>query len=164
MTRRARRRPAPAAATMAAVAVAAVFSGAAADSHLMPALPEAKGERCVEPTEVMRRRHAQFILHQRDETVHRGIRTQKHRFVNCIDCHVRPDATGAWPRHTDDGHFCSVCHRYASVTMDCFQCHADRPAEAWAATRQSEHKPARQPAHKAPARLGLNDLHLEQLR
>lgn len=160
MTRRARCRLTPAAATMAAVAVAAAFSGAAADSHLMPPLPEAKGERCVEPTEVMRRRHAQFILHQRDETVHRGIRTQKHRFVNCIDCHVRPDATGAWPRHTDDGHFCSVCHRYASVTMDCFQCHADRPPEAFTATRQS----ARRSAHRGSARLGLNDLHLEQLR
>ncbi|MDD9806435.1 MAG: sulfur reduction protein DsrJ [Gammaproteobacteria bacterium] len=155
MTRRARRRLMMAAAATATAALAA-FSGAAADGHLMPPLPEAKGEQCVEPTEVMRRRHAQFILHQRDETVHRGIRTQKHRFVNCIDCHVRPNAAGAWPRHTDDGHFCSVCHRYASVQMDCFQCHADRPPEAYAAGRQS--------ARKTPTRLGINDLHLERLR
>lgn len=156
MSRRARRRLMTAAAALAAAAGAAAFSGAAADTHLMPPLPEAKGEQCVEPTGVMRRRHAQFILHQRNETVHRGIRTQKHRFVNCIDCHVRPNAAGEWPRHTDDGHFCSVCHRYASVQMDCFQCHADRPAEAWAETRR--------PGREAHARLGINDLHLERLR
>ena len=65
MTRRARRRLMMAAAATATAALAA-FSGAAADGHLMPPLPEAKGEQCVEPTEVMRRRHAQFILHQRD--------------------------------------------------------------------------------------------------
>ena len=111
-------------------------SVASADMHtshhnLLPKIPAAKGEQCVEPTEVMRRRHMDFILHQRDRTVHEGIRTEKHRFVNCIDCHVQARADGSYPRHTDADHFCESCHRFSSVKMDCFQCHADRPAEAY---------------------------------
>ena len=42
-----------------------------------PDVAEAEG-KCVEPTDVMRRDHMEFILHQRDETVHEGIRTSKH--------------------------------------------------------------------------------------
>ena len=104
-------------------------------SGLGPVIPEAKGDRCVEPTEVMRRQHHQFILHQRDETVHRGVRTKKYRFTRCIDCHVQPTATGDFPRHGDDNHFCTACHRYSSVSIDCFQCHADRPEQAYSTTK-----------------------------
>ncbi len=102
-----------------------------ADTSLLPGIPAAKGEQCVEPTDVMRRRHMQFILHQRDRTVHEGIRTEKHRFVNCINCHVQARADGSYPRQTDADHFCESCHRFSSVNMDCFQCHADRPVEAY---------------------------------
>lgn len=109
------------------------FAGAAQAGELRPALPPAKGDKCVEDTEVMRRRHMEFILHQRDRTVHEGIRTAKHRFTNCIDCHVRPDAAGRLPRHTEAGHFCTACHVYSAVSIDCFQCHADRPAAETAA-------------------------------
>ncbi len=145
------RRAAAAALAASAAACIAFAAVADADDHRMPELPKAKGERCVEPTEVMRRRHMEFILHQRDETVHRGIRTQKHRFVNCIDCHVQRNASGDWPRHTDDDHFCSVCHRYAGVSMDCFQCHADRPQEAYRRTGETARRGSR-------ARLSLRDL------
>ena len=34
----------------------------------------AKGDKCVEPTDVMRRNHMEFILHQRDDTMRRGVR------------------------------------------------------------------------------------------
>lgn len=106
-------------------------------SGLGPVIPKAKGERCVEPTEVMRRRHHEFILHQRDETVHRGIRTKKHQFTRCIDCHIQPTASGDYPRHDDDEHFCTACHRYSSVSIDCFQCHADRPAKAYSTIKSN---------------------------
>lgn len=95
-----------------------------------PAIPEARGEQCVEPTDVMRKEHFKFILHQRDETVHRGIRTTKHAFKECIACHVRPDQQGQYPRASSEEHFCSSCHSYAAVTIDCFDCHADRPETA----------------------------------
>ena len=114
-----------------ALTFVAVSAAAQADGGLLPEIPAAKGERCVEPTEVMRRQHMDFILHQRDQTVHRGIRTEKHRFVNCINCHVQARADGTYPRYADADHFCESCHRFSSVNMDCFQCHADRPVEAY---------------------------------
>lgn len=104
-----------------------------ADERLLPKIPSADpaAAQCVEPTEVMRRRHYEFILHQRDETVHKGIRTERHRFVNCINCHVQPDDAGDYPRHTDSEHFCTACHEYGGVSIDCFSCHADRPEAAY---------------------------------
>ena len=104
-----------------------------ADEKLLPVIPPAdpSATRCVEPTEVMRRRHYEFILHQRDETVHAGIRTEQYRFVNCINCHVQPTADGDYPRHTESEHFCTACHQYSSVNIDCFSCHADRPEAAY---------------------------------
>ena len=35
-----------------------------------------------------------FILHQRDETVHRGIRTTKYSLRGCIDCHAERNDAG----------------------------------------------------------------------
>ncbi len=84
-------------------------------------------QACVEPTEDMRKNHMTYLLHQRDETVHEGIRTKQHSLVECINCHVSdvPDA----PRVDSEKHFCNSCHTYAAVNIDCFQCHADRPAK-----------------------------------
>ena len=49
---------------------------------------------CVEPTNVMRRYHFELIQHQRDATVHSGIRSTKHSLAGCIDCHVSVDPNG----------------------------------------------------------------------
>ena len=81
-----------------------------------------RGEKCVEPTEDMRRNHMKHILHQRDETVHQGIRTQKHSLKNCVDCHADPATNSVLGQ---DG-FCSSCHEFASVKIDCFSCHTDK--------------------------------------
>ena len=111
------------------------------EHSLLPAIPAAQADQCVEPTEIMRRRHMDFILHQRDETVHKGVRTEKHRFVNCINCHIQPQrmasAQLAYPRHTDAEHFCTSCHVYSLVSIDCFQCHADRPERFYQQRRQA---------------------------
>ncbi len=86
-----------------------------------------RGEQCVEPTAEMRRNHMEKILHQRDETMHRGIRTTRHSLKNCIDCHADPKTNSVLGK---DG-FCESCHRYASVSIDCFSCHsAEREAQA----------------------------------
>ena len=79
-----------------------------------------KGEQCVEPTEVMRRDHMQFILHQRDKTMHEGVRTTKHSLKNCIDCHADAKTGSVLGK---DG-FCESCHAYAAVKLDCFECHS----------------------------------------
>jgi hypothetical protein len=89
--------------------------------------PENDDPGCVEPTEIMRRDHMEFILHQRDATVHLGIRTSKHSFKGCIDCHSTRDDDGALVRHDSEQHFCAGCHVYAAVRIDCFECHTDRP-------------------------------------
>lgn len=98
-------------------------------STLLPAIPPAaKGEACVEPTDIIRRQHMQFLMHQRDETVHGGIRGAKHSLVGCIDCHAQTDARGAAIPVNAEGQFCESCHRFAGVRMDCFECHAAVPA------------------------------------
>ena len=104
-------------------------SGAVADSQgvSLPQLPAAKGEQCVEPTDVMRRNHYEFILHQRDETMHKGIRSSKYSLTDCIDCHVLPDENKHYLTHQDSEHFCVSCHEYAAVKIDCFQCHSSKP-------------------------------------
>lgn len=103
------------------------------DSSLLPEVPQAQrrvseAQGCVEPTPEMRRNHMNYILHQRNETVHEGIRTRKFSLNECIDCHVSssPDA----PRASSPKHFCNSCHTYAAVHIDCFECHADRPVNA----------------------------------
>ncbi len=71
----------------------------------------------------MRRNHMKYILHQRDETMHRGIRTQKYSLKNCVDCHADPKTNSVLGK---DG-FCESCHVYASVSIDCFTCHTSAP-------------------------------------
>ena len=116
--------------TLLAVAVLWVPALVRAGDSLLPAVPEAQRrvsetQGCVEPTADMRRNHMKYILHQRDETMHEGIRTKQFSLEECIDCHVSsaPDA----PRVSSDQHFCNSCHTYAAVNIDCFECHADRP-------------------------------------
>jgi len=116
--------------TLLAVAVLWVPTLVRAGDSLLPSVPEAQhrvseSQGCVEPTADMRRNHMKYILHQRDETVHEGIRTEKFSLEECIDCHVSsaPDA----PRVSSEKHFCNSCHTYAAVNIDCFECHADRP-------------------------------------
>lgn len=94
-------------------------------------VPPPKGEQCVEDPSWMRINHFETILHQRDETVIRGIRTTKHSLKNCIDCHVTPNEDGDYARYSNsEEHFCAGCHSFAAVSIDCFQCHADRPENA----------------------------------
>ncbi len=118
--------------TLALIGLASLLitAGAHAEPPL-PDIPKGKGEQCVEPTPVMRKQHFEFILRHRDLTMHEGIRTKKYSLVECINCHVVPNEKGEYPRFGSDEHFCSSCHNYASVKIDCFQCHADKPESAY---------------------------------
>jgi len=117
----------------------ACSAGLALQAHaggsLLPVVPEAQSrysetQGCVEATGEMRKNHMEYILHQRDETMHRGVRTRQYSLNECINCHVS-DAEDA-PRVSSEEHFCNSCHSYAAVHIDCFQCHADRPVRATA--------------------------------
>ena len=126
-------------ASAAVLAVAGLVSGTgiAPDTHAADRVPlpmlvkAAKGEVCVEPLPVIRRDHMKFLMHQRDETVHGGIRGARHSLVGCIDCHAAKDDAGQWVRIDAPGQFCASCHAYAAVKIDCFQCHAALPTVAF---------------------------------
>ncbi|MDH5764822.1 MAG: hypothetical protein OEZ38_02310 [Gammaproteobacteria bacterium] len=107
-------------------AALAASSVAVADSALLD-IAKAKSDQCVEDTAEMRTNHMEKILHQRDKTMREGIRTKQYSLKECINCHVEENSQA---RAGDKDHFCSSCHSYAAVTIDCFQCHADRPAPA----------------------------------
>ena len=89
-----------------------------------------KAKKCVEPEDIMKRQHMQFILHQRDETMYKGVRTKQHSLKNCINCHADPKTNSVLGK---DG-FCESCHAYAAVSMDCFSCHTDKAEKKDAAT------------------------------
>ena len=85
-------------------------------------------QQCVEPTDIMRRDHMKFLFLQRDATVLDGIRTGKYSLTGCINCHAQPAEDGKIVRAEDPEYFCTACHQYTSVKIDCFECHSDRPA------------------------------------
>ena len=89
----------------------------------LPAINIEKGEKCVAPVDEMRRNHMKMLAHQRDQTMHRGIRSTQHSLKGCIDCHASPKTNSVLGK---DG-FCASCHAYAAVSMDCFECHSPAP-------------------------------------
>ena len=93
-----------------------------------PQLPKAiKGEKCVTPIPDIRRNHMAYLDHHRDRTVHEGVRTKKFSLKGCIECHAVKSEDDTFLTVKDPRHFCRVCHDYAAVKMDCFDCHASRP-------------------------------------
>ena len=99
-----------------------------------PVIPKAGAQAtaefgCVAPVTDMRKNHMKYLMHQRDDTMREGIRTEKNSLAKCISCHVTPDESGKIAHYGDDNHFCSSCHKYTAVNIDCFGCHNDRPDE-----------------------------------
>lgn len=86
-----------------------------------------EGAKCIQSVPEMRRNHMNYILHERDETMHEGIRNEPASLAGCIDCHVEPNKDGKVADNDSREHFCNGCHQYAAVQIDCFQCHADKP-------------------------------------
>ena len=93
----------------------------------IPSPPKGKGEQCVRETSFMRANHMTLLLHQRDETMQRGIRTKRFSLKECVACHAVPGNDGLSVGYEDPKNFCRVCHDYTAVKMDCFECHASKP-------------------------------------
>jgi hypothetical protein len=112
---------------IAAVIIAAVLAVAgsadAGDQRArgvaLPVVKVEKGETCVAPTGEIRRDHMNMLLHQRDRTMRAGLREPRFSLKNCVDCHASRETGSVLGK---DG-FCSSCHAYAAVKMDCFECH-----------------------------------------
>ena len=107
-----------------AVALAAATGTAAPPSRVpRPVVDAGQGDKCVASAESMRRNHMKLLVHQRDETVHEGIRPRDTSLEGCIACHAnRKSGTVVG----SDQNFCQGCHAYAAVKLDCFECHASR--------------------------------------
>lgn len=111
--------------TTAALAWAGSETQSKAGGAPKPVITKAvKGEQCVEPTPYMRRNHMDVLDGHRDKTVIEGIRTKKYSLKECINCHASEE-TGSVAAAKDD--FCVSCHSYASVKIDCFDCHSTKP-------------------------------------
>lgn len=111
-------------------ALLALAVQAGGSPFVTPGSQAAKERSCVEATDFMRRNHMEVIKHQRDATVHGGIRSTKHSLAGCIDCHVARDAQGQVLPVNDEKQFCGACHDFAAVRLNCFDCHATVPAPA----------------------------------
>ena len=93
----------------------------------MPSPAKGKGESCVAPVDWMRRNHMKALMHQRDQTVHEGVRGAEFSLKDCVTCHAVTGPDGRAVTVSDPKHFCRSCHDYAAVSIDCFECHASRP-------------------------------------
>ena len=112
------------------IAVAVLLSSApvqAADGVPMPKIPKALEKTEKGHAELMRLKLMDLMNHQRDETVHKGIRTKQYSLKECISCHAVPGPDKQPVSITSPKHFCRTCHDYAAVKVDCFQCHSSKP-------------------------------------
>ena len=105
-------------------AVAGPTESTAASRVAKPVLETGQGDKCVEDTDFMRRNHMTLLEHQRDETVHKGIRTKQYSLNNCIECHASKKTNSVIGSNEN---FCQSCHAYVGVKLDCFECHASKP-------------------------------------
>ncbi|HOF30575.1 MAG TPA: hypothetical protein PK441_07000 [Burkholderiaceae bacterium] len=98
----------------------------------------------------MRRNHMDLLKHQRDDTMHGGIRGAKYSLKACIGCHAS-QATGSVAAASTN--FCQSCHAFAAVRIDCFECHSSKPAPTAVHPPSPQEKPAQTAA--APQVQGL---------
>ncbi|HMS27305.1 MAG TPA: hypothetical protein PKC80_08025 [Burkholderiaceae bacterium] len=90
-----------------------------------PIVEKAKGGECVADPAFMRRNHGDMLKHQRDDTLRGGIRTGKNSLKACIECHASKTTNSV---NASGSNFCQSCHNFTAVKIDCFECHASKPA------------------------------------
>jgi hypothetical protein len=108
------------------LATGSLFAHGDEDSAAGPLSPHgkvvARGDKCVRDESVMRHQHFEFLLHHRDQTVRKGVRTTDFSLKNCVNCHADPKTNSV----LGEKGFCQECHTYAAVSIDCFSCHTDK--------------------------------------
>ena len=95
----------------------------------MPKPPKAVAGKCDADPAWMRKWHMRALQHKRDETMHKGIRTEKFSLQRCISCHAVKEDSGKYVTIKDERHFCRSCHDYVAVRTDCFDCHNSVPGD-----------------------------------
>ncbi len=102
---------------------------ALSDSRVTKGSKAATLDSCVVETADIRRNHMDYLEHDRDSTVHQGIRNIKFSLKECINCHAEKDDNGGYKSINSKGQFCNVCHDFVAVSLDCFQCHRRIPED-----------------------------------
>lgn len=95
--------------------------------ELGPTVPKATGKAHIEGNLYMRINHMNLMRHDRDQTMRLGNREISYSLSGCIDCHAVNGDDGQPVSVKDEKHFCRVCHDFAAVKVDCFQCHNSKP-------------------------------------
>ncbi len=99
----------------------AVGVALAADGRVpQPVIKIENPGQCIAPADEMRRNHMNMLKHQRDKTMHEGIRGAKASLNACIDCHASKQSASVLGSNEN---FCQSCHAYAAVKLDCWDCH-----------------------------------------
>ncbi|MCW8890567.1 MAG: sulfur reduction protein DsrJ [Sedimenticola sp.] len=115
----------------AAVLVGGAFlllsTGAVSETAVTKGSKAAGLDACVAPTADMRRNHMDYLTHDRDMTVRKGVRETQYSLAECVECHAEADDAGAYKSVNAEGQFCSSCHEYVAVSLSCFQCHRKTP-------------------------------------
>ncbi len=118
-----------------AISVVAVLLAALWFTHKgpvpRPLIAQARGHCVVNPSR-MRRIHMMWLRQVRMRVVRYGVALRADRLTRCISCHVQKNAQGQAIPINAPGQFCSTCHVYAGVKVDCFACHAAVPEPAFA--------------------------------
>lgn len=92
-----------------------------------PAIKALKAPECVEPAAFMRTNHMDLLVDWRDQAVRHGNRTYtsttgKQFEISlqntCLNCHSNERGT-----EREGGQFCTTCHTYTDVKIDCWSCH-----------------------------------------
>jgi hypothetical protein len=121
----------PALAAFLALVTLPVWRGAAARGSSFQSPPNPEGQRCIEPTSVMRAGHMRLLVRWRDEVVRENRRVytasngrvwEKSLVKTCLGCHGHVDAQG---KSTTAATACNECHDYVKARLDCWNCHLD---------------------------------------
>jgi [DsrC]-trisulfide reductase subunit J len=96
-------------------------------SSLLPNVPKATGEPHPEGNEFWRKNHPDMLRHDRNLTVRDGEREIGASLKSCFQCHTATDDQGTVLTSQSPNHFCSACHQYVAVKIDCFVCHRSTP-------------------------------------
>jgi len=107
---------------------AASMAEAQERSPLLPNVPKATGEPHPEGNEFWRKNHADLLAHDRDLTVRDGNRNIEASLKSCVACHATAtNEQGTILTAQSPSYFCSACHLYVAVKIDCFVCHRSTP-------------------------------------
>ncbi len=98
-----------------------------AGENLGPEVPEALGPPHPEGNAYWRANHMKLLLHDRDLTMRLGEREIEASLKACVTCHAQTGPDAVPIPVNESGQFCAVCHEFAAVRIDCFQCHTASP-------------------------------------